>query len=405
MNSVTTKVLAAVLTVLLFATIGSQIYYFINDEHETEEAVLCTINEDVTFDGIIVRDEKVINGSKDGILDYLCDDGNKVSVGSVIANIYSSSDDVVNQQRISKIMNKISVLNRAQNPGTINYVQPDTLRTKIDTEYKRMLSYSLSNNYTALDSSKNDLSVVIDIYNIITGNVTDYNEQINSLKEQVKSLRSASKAIGQIKSQQTGYFVSYADGYEDKLNTKNVGKLSEDAINSIIKAKPAVQRNVIGKMFNDYSCKIVGIVKADKRIAEGASLTLTLSSSKLEYDVTVDSVRPAKEDGKLIAVFSCDRLDKALVNSRVQSAKIVFDEYQGIKVPRKAIRFKGEDKGVYVLLGQDVIFKKIEVIYENEDEDFVLSENTSDEEHLLLYDQILMEVISDKDVSDSNESS
>ena len=405
MNSVTTKVLAAVLTVLLFATIGSQIYYFINDEHETEEAVLCTINEDVTFDGIIVRDEKVINGSKDGILDYLCDDGNKVSVGSVIANIYSSNDDVVNQQRISKIMNEISVLNRAQNPGTINYVQPDTLRTKIDTEYKRMLSYSLSNNYTALDSSKNDLSVVIDIYNIITGNVTDYNEQINSLKEQVKSLRSASKAIGQIKSQQTGYFVSYADGYEDKLNTKNVGKLSEDAINSIIKAKPAVQRNVIGKMLNDYSCKIVGIVKADKRIAEGASLTLTLSSSKLEYDVTVDSVRPAKEDGKLIAVFSCDRLDKALVNSRVQSAKIVFDEYQGIKVPRKAIRFKGEDKGVYVLLGQDVIFKKIEVIYENEDEDFVLSENTSDEEHLLLYDQILMEVISDKDVSDSNESS
>ena len=405
MNSVTTKVLAAVLTVLLFATIGSQIYYFINDEHETEEAVLCTINEDVTFDSIIVRDEKVINGSKDGILDYLCDDGNKVSVGSVIANIYSSNDDVVNQQRISKIMNEISVLNRAQNPGTINYVQPDTLRTKIDTEYKRMLSYSLSNNYTALDSSKNDLSVVIDIYNIITGNVTDYNEQINSLKEQVKSLRSASKAIGQIKSQQTGYFVSYADGYEDKLNTKNVGKLSEDAINSIIKAKPAVQRNVIGKMLNDYSCKIVGIVKADKRIAEGASLTLTLSSSKLEYDVTVDSVRPAKEDGKLIAVFSCDRLDKALVNSRVQSAKIVFDEYQGIKVPRKAIRFKGEDKGVYVLLGQDVIFKKIEVIYENEDEDFVLSENTSDEEHLLLYDQILMEVISDKDVSDSNESS
>ena len=119
--------------------------------------------------------------------------------------------------------------------------------------------------------------------------------------------------------------------------------------------------------------------------------------------MTVESVKPAEDENKIIVVFSCDILDNAMVQSRVQSMKIVFDEYHGIKVPmkEKAIRFQGDQKAVYVMLGKDVIFKKIDVIYENEDEDYVISKNTSDDEYLLLYDQILLEVILDKDVSNS----
>ena len=66
----------------------------------------------------------------------------------------------------------------------------------------------------------------------------------------------------------------------------------------------------------------------------------------------------------MVVVLSCDRLDEALVESRVQSAELIFDEYQGLKVPRSAIRFQGDQKGVYVILGKDVTFKKINVIYE-----------------------------------------
>jgi hypothetical protein len=88
------------------------------------------------------------------------------------------------------------------------------------------------------------------------------------------------------------------------------------------------------------------------------------------------------------------------VGQRALSAKLIFDEYQGIRVPRSALRFQGDDKGVYVMLGKDISFKKINVIYEGDD--FVLSENTSNEEYLLLYDQILLEVVSNKDVSVSS---
>ena len=56
-----------------------------------------------------------------------------------------------------------------------------------------------------------------------------------------------------------------------------------------------------------------------------------------------------------------------------------------------------------MILGKDVTFKKINVIYEGDDN--VLSENTSNEDYLLLYDQILLEVVSDEDVQQSRSDS
>ena len=76
---------------------------------------------------------------------------------------------------------------------------------------------------------------------------------------------------------------------------------------------------------------------------------------------------------------------------------MIFDEYTGVKVPREAIRFQGQQKVTYVMLGQQIIFKKIDVIYEGDD--YVLSKNTSDDSYLLLYDQILLEGVSADEVS------
>lgn len=401
MKSLTTKILVGVLSVLLFATIGSQIYYQINDKHDTEEAELCNINEDISFQGIIIRDEKVLKYDGKGVLDYLYKDGNKVSVNSTIANVYSSLDDVITQRKIEKINSLISDLNRSQNPGTTDYIQPETLKTKIENEYKQILTCSQKHDYTAFNSIKNDLSVVINIYNLVTGSSQNYNERIKSLSAESEKLKKSSKPLDSIKAESTGYFVSYADGYEEKLNSENAAKLSEAEINKIVNSKNETVKNVLGKMFNDYSCKIVGVMNNDKRIAEGESLRMMTNSSQQVYDLTVESVRPSEDENKIIVVFNCEILDDTMVQTRVLPMKIVFDEYHGIKVPRSAIRFQGEQKGVYVMLGKDIIFKKIDVIYENEDEDYVISRNTSDDEFLLLYDQILLEVILDKDVSDN----
>ena len=83
-------------------------------------------------------------------------------------------------------------------------------------------------------------------------------------------------------------------------------------------------------------------------------------------------------------------------------------EETGLKVPRDAIRFvdvtetvtdeNGNEsektltrKGVYIRKGEQILFKKIKVIYEGSD--YVLSEQLNDDEYLALYDDILLEEV------------
>ena len=398
MKSYTLRILSCVLVLLLCTIIGSQVYNKITDQHKVEEAVICDINEDIPFEGIIIRDEKILQYNGKGIVDYTCGDGSKISVGSTIANVYENEEAIIANKRINKINEIIANLKRSQNPGTINYIQPDALQTKINNEYKNILANNQQGNFDTLSDSKDNLSLVINIYNMITGQCDGFKNEISALTKEVKKLKSVASPIAKIKSQETGYLVTYADGYEGKLTTKNASKLTEDEINEIVNNKITIQKDITGKIFNDYNSKIVGILKKDKRITKGAEFDMMINSSNSTYTVTVDSVKPAEDDDKIIVVFSCDKLDDALLSSRVQSSTIIFDKYSGVKVPRKAIRFKNGQKGVYVLLGQKTIFKKIDVIYEDESKDYVISKNTSDDNYLLLHDQILLEVV------DSNES-
>ncbi len=404
MNSLTVKILAALVSVLLITTICSQVYYFVHDKHDTEEAVLATINEDIVFEGIVIRDEQVITYNGGGVLAYKYADGSKVSVNNTIAEVFSSEEAIAARNRIAAIDEQIEQLERAQNPGTANYVDPETLLTGIESGYNELMDCIGEKDYSSLAKIKSDLTLSTNLYNMITGTEADYNDGIRQLKALKNSLKnSASAPDDVIKAQKTGYFVSYADGYEGMLSTENADKLTESDINKVLEGTARPPENAIGKMFDNYSCKIAGVVDRDARISEDAELSLMLNSSKNVYHCIVESVKLCGEyEDKMLVVLDCDRLDQSLVESRTLSAKLIFDEYQGIKVPRSAIRFRGDDKGVYVILGKDISFKKINVIYEGDD--YVLSENTSDEEYLLLYDQILLEVVSNKDVSDSGKS-
>lgn len=401
MNSLTVKILAALLSVLMITMLGSQIYYVINERHDTEEAVVFTINENISFDGVIVRDETVINYGGNGVIDYLYPDGSKVKANDAVAEVYDNEEQMLAKDNAARLDVEIQKLEKAQNPGTTDFVQPEVIKNKIDSGYRQMLSRIVKGDYSQLRSDKSELLMTMNIYDVVTKSETDYNGRLAELSSERDRQLSASVGVKDtIKATKTGYFVSSVDGYEDKLSISNVDSITQSEIDQIVKAGPQKPANAVGKIFDGYACKIVGVMDADKRVVQGMYLKLALNDSKNTYDVYVESVKDC-DDGKILVVMSCDRLDEELAGTRIASSMIVFDEYTGIRVPRKAIRFNGDQKGVYVILGKDITFKKIDVVYEGDD--FVLSRNTDEQEYLLLYDQILLENVKSEDVSSSNE--
>lgn len=393
-SSATIKVMTVLLSLFVVVMVAYQVYYHFNEKRDTVEAELYTYNDNVTARGVFVRDENVITYSGDGVLEYNFADASKVSVGSTVANVYASEEDILNVNRIEQLENRIAELERAQQPGTTDYIQPESLKSQIDAKYKLLISASIDNDFDTVKKYESEISQIMSIYNLVTNATDSYDSVIASLKKELKDLKkSVKKPKEKIDASETGYFVSYADGYEAILNKEKCVNLNKQQIVDIIEGNDSVAKppNSAGKLLKDYSCKILMVIDNDERVVSGIELKAMLSASKETYNVYVESVKDAG-DGQSIVILTCDSLDSALVSERVQRIELVFDDYTGLKVPREAIRFNSKkEKGVYVILGQDVQFKKIDIVYEGED--YVLSKNTSNEDYLLLYDQILLEAV------------
>ena len=402
MNSITVKVLGIALSVFILIMVGSQIAYKIQDSHDTEEAVLYTVNENISFKGMFLRDERVIkyDNTANGVINYLYDDGSKVSENADVATVYSDKDQIYYRNRLLRLKSVLSDLKRAQSPGTTNYVQAETLKNKIESHYINISNLIQKKDYSSISDESDDLLYIMNIYNIVTGTTGDFKPAIKQIKSEINELKTKIEdPVESIKSNGSGYFVKSVDGYESSVSFDDIEKMSTDELQKLFDIEPDVPENAVGKLMKNYEWKFLGIIKNTNKFLINDGLSIRFNSSNKIYGVTVDSIKPIDGTDTSIVILSCNELDDTVLNNRFDNAELIFDEYTGIKIPREAIRFQGRQKGVYVMLGQDITFKKVDVIYEGDD--YVLSKNTSDDSYLLLYDQILLEGVSADEVSET----
>ncbi len=80
-----------------------------------------------------------------------------------------------------------------------------------------------------------------------------------------------------------------------------------------------------------------------------------------------------------------------MIALRISSVQIRFRSISGLKVSTSALRFEGQTEGVYVLEANQVVFKPVEKLYEN-DMGFTLCTGVQDEESpLRQFDEVITE--------------
>ncbi|MCD8345678.1 MAG: hypothetical protein LUC38_06935 [Oscillospiraceae bacterium] len=401
----------------IFAIVLSQIYLTMSADSDTEDATLFTTTKSLSFTGVIVRDESLVYTSYlgDGVLTYDIDDGSRVSNGSSIAKIYNSYTQIYNRHEIEKLEEEIEALEKAQDNGTTDYVQPEFISTQISEQYKEIIADIKAQDFEELNSERVDLLKLMCILNVSSNVESDYTDRISVLTERLNNLEvSLVNAVATVTASSSGYFTSVVDGYESDLTTDGISDLTVDEINAIIASpqkETTISSNVIGKLFSDYKWQMVGVIYTDDRYFVNETLEMTFTSVGKTYTVTVESITATGNGNEAIIVLSCDQMDETVAASRVVDVEIEFGTYTGIKASRSAIRFQNGQKGVYVVSGGQTAFKLIDVIYEGDD--YVLSSVTSDDSYLSLYDSVLLDPVSttegqtstdsDGDVTEENE--
>ena len=231
------------------------------------------------------------------------------------------------------------------------------------------------------------------IYQIVINEENDFNDTIDNIKAEIKELERKQKQPSDvITADNTGYFVSYTDGYETKLSPEMLNTLTVDKIKDIISnSTNTVSQNSVGKIVDGYEWKMVGIVDTEQTLFHtGSDVTVKFASTPDTVTAVIEDIVETDNPKESIIILNCDELTFDLVQRRVERVEIILNDHEGIKVPRKAIRFnKDNDKGIYVILGQRIMFKKIDPVYECDE--YILSRITSDSEYVSMYDDIICE--------------
>lgn len=411
-NSRTMRILRALLTIFAVVCVFSVVYHMGNQKYKTETAIFSTASESAAFRGVYVRNEQVTTYNGNGAVGYEVSDGGKLGIGSVIAHVYSDETQIDIVQQIAALQDELELLKKIQNPGTSESAQPANLSSLIEERYRSLIFQRERAHFPEVDEEKDELLVLLSTYQKITNDTIDFNARIASLNAQIASLQSRqTQPLDTILADRCAYFVSYADGYESTLTKEKLSTITPEEIEAVSDDGTAQDARVIGKLIDGYEWYITGVIDNTKSMfAPDTQVTLKFESTSAEVTGTISELRTTEDPRKSVVVVRCDTMTHDLVQHRAERVEMIKGYYEGIKVSRAAIRFKeveethtdpesGEEttetvnaKGVYVLMGEQLSFRRLDVIYEGSD--YVLTSLGAGSDYVTLYDDIVVDGVS-----------
>lgn len=358
---------------------------------KTESAVFYNSSDGLNITGLIIRNETLVTSQSNGVMHFIVGDGTRVAKNGVIANIYDSESASITLSQIDSVKKKITDLEDLLSYNDLEAADLDLINARIEESLNNFVVNSSTGDYNGIEQYSSALLSSVNRRTAAMGNTADFSSQLNSLKSQLNELSSSlPNAKGQVKADQSGYFVSKTDGYENVLTCDNLDKINSDYINGL-KAQETPD-NVIGKIVSDYEWYIAAKVSINESLnfKEGDTLKLyTTVKSYPQLPVTVKQINISENSADAVIIFACSEMNSELAAMRSGPMTAVKKEYSGLKVSKNALRVVDSKRGVYVLSGMQVKFVPVNVLYSN-DSYIICEKQTADGNVLKLYDEVIV---------------
>lgn len=395
-DSLGTKILLAVIMLAVAAYFGIQAVQYFQDPLSTTLAYTYTVEESTNVSGYVVREERVLSGESSGLLQLLREEGERVSAGGVVATVFADQASLDRQMEISSLDSRIEQLQYAQE-AALGVEVTQKLDVQISQKIVDYRTALTADNFQDAEKEGSTLRSQVLKRDYSVSGTEDLDAQIQELQEQRKSLQSqAAGSVRRITAPEAGLYSAEVDGYETVLTPESLSDLTPSALQSV-QADESVSSNVGKLVLGDswYYAAILSAQTAEE--LEASSLTLRFAKGvDQDLPVTLAFTGP-EENGQVVAVFRGDTYLSQLTLLRQQSAQVITKQYEGIRVPREAIRIvtktiENEDgttqetrtTGVYCVVGREASFKPVKILYTSDSFALVEADVTSDQELLRL---------------------
>lgn len=397
-SNLSTKLLmaAVILTVLVY--FGANLASYFVDPFSTTVAYSYTSDNAVAVDGYVVREEMALDADGD-LVYYTRQEGERVSKGGSVALLYSTEEALrtANELRTKESQLEQLLYARSLAGGIQSTVSLDG---EVSNALIAFHSARASGNLNELTDASASVRAAILRHSYAYTGTDELDLAIASLRSEVEALTaSVSKSTTTIRAPRSGLFSSLVDGYESVLTPEGL----EDMTVADFRAIAPAAAEGVGKLV--YGTKwyfVTTLPAADAgKLTKGDRLTLCFQSG-LERDLTMKVERLSEaENGECLVVFSSEECLSTTTLLRHQTARLIFERYSGIRVPRSAVRIvwepmkdadgnpvlnaDGTEKqrqvyGVYCMWGSTARFKRVNILWQ--EDEFMIVESAQPDDPL-----------------------
>lgn len=324
---------AIFITVLVYFGVNLAAYF--SDPYTTTVAFGYTGENAATVSGYVVRDEEVLSGGGDLVYSSR-NEGERVSRGGTVALVYPTEQALSDANTLRDLTSQLEQLQYAQSLAAGSQAS-----ARLDDEIVR----NLTDFRTALAAGGMDdaaetgqgLRTSILRRGYAYSGAGGLETSIQSLTERINALSaSAETDVTRVSAPKSGLFSGLVDGYETTLTPESIREMTPSAYRSISPTRVSG----VGKMIYGDEWSFVTMMRSEdvKRLETGATVTVRFQKG-MDRDMSMKvSYISDEEGGRRVVVLTSRKYLHLATLLRHQNAQIIFDSYDGVRVPRSAVR-------------------------------------------------------------------
>ena len=383
-----------VIALLFIAFFLYQLFKINYEPVKTEVALEKTVAASAVADSFIVRDEYPISASVSGTLVPLVEDGKRVASGDNVAVVFTNEEAAKSYNEIKNLEKNISYYSSLQNKVGVQTADITPLDDRVYSSCEEYIIAINKGRYDSFYSFEENVRDAITSRQLSTGAVIDPSVKLEELTTRLEQLKQKNIGYSTINAPHPGYYVSVADGFEDAVEYNCVAELTTQEIMGLFdeSLQPKSTELYLGKLVDGFNWYILCVLNYDDavRLSKGEKVKIEFTMTTAE-PLTATVVNIANTiDGRAAVIFRSNLMNNEYASLRQEQIRVTFDEHVGYQISNRAIREIDGEKGVFVLSGNIVKFKKINIDYS--DNEYSICNNPENKSgYVQLYDEIIVE--------------
>ena len=370
MKNFTGKLAVFILSLFLIVYSFYQVSQFIKEPYTTEIAYEYTIADSYTGKGFFIREEVDFPIENDGLINFNYPNGTKVNEDEKLAECF---DDEKSAETVFKIHNLERQIENLQNISanfSANYGASDNISRQIASEISFINSDVFKGNLIDLSAKRQNVLNGLNKKLINSGKTNNFNDKIAELERELTYLKSTLRSEPlEIISPLNGYFSSVSDCLGDRLTADVLDKITVADCTQIVNNPPKPNENY-SKIITSCNWYFALSIPKEKIMPFQIGREVRVSFPLLDLDdikarIARINISEDETEESVVVIFKCNYVLDKLTTERVTEINIKFKSYNGFKIDADAIRFQNNVKGVYVIDDQQVKFRPINIIYED----------------------------------------